>query len=478
MPPAATPTDDPAPRIGRAIIATALSAGLGVLALPPAHLHPLALIAWIPLLFALRDIGPARGLLLGLGHGLLLFGGTLVWLFEIFGPAAGALIVIMAMFTALFGLLAGLLGRHVPRGLLGALLLAVLWTGIEYVRGEWFTLRFPWITPGTALAPGALTPWIGTYGVTFAIVFGGAWAAGWARGRWTPLVGLAVLAGLGATVALNPPAPPPTDPLRIAAIQGEVLPFDEYVDLSRQAPRPLDAIVWPEYALSSDLRTIPAQMAAVDALLDETGARLLIVGSRTDHPDGAWSNTAVLIGPDGVLGAHHKNRPVHFFDDGEPGTEARAFATPIGRVASPICFDNDYAPVPRQAVVDGAELLLVPSMDAEHWTARQHAQHAELFRHRAAENGRWVVVAASSGISQFIDPHGHRVAALTDVAPGILVGEVEARAALTPFTRFGWLLGPLCAALAALIALGLLFVGIRAARSTARPPSQTPSEAQ
>ena len=472
---AATEPDPPtpAPRFSRAARrATAwmlLSALLGALAIPPTHIHLLALVAWAPLLRALRGAGPARGLLLGLGQGLLLFGATLIWLLEIFGPAAAALIMIMASFTALFGLFAGLLERHGPSGWLAAPALAVLWTGIEYFRGEVFVLRFPWITPGTALAPGALTPWIGTYGISFLLVLGGAWATGWGRGgRRMHLTGGLLLAGLAASVVLRGPAPAPQTPLRVAAIQGEILPFTEFLRLSRQVPKPVDAIVWPEYALSFDLRTSPKQLKVIDQLLDETGARTFVVGSRTDHPDGTWSNTAIAVGPDGVLGVHHKNRPVHFFDDGEPGVESRAITTPIGRIAAPICFDNDYAPVPRQAVADGAELLLVPSMDAVSWTARQHAQHAELFRHRAAENGRWVVVAASSGVSQFVDPHGHRISALTDFAPGVLVGEVELRDGLTPFTRFGWRLGPLLMLLAALQLLGLSLLGLRAARA-ARP---------
>lgn len=448
----------------------ALSAALGVAALPPYHLAGLALIAWAPLLLALRGAGPARGMLLGLGHGLLLFGGTLVWLFDLFGPAAAALIMIMAMFTALFGIVAALLERHGPRGWLAGPALAVLWTGTEYFRGELFALRFPWITPGTALPPGALTPWVGTYGLTLVIVLGGAWLAGWGRGarpegRGRTLAGGLLLLAVGASVVLRGAAPRPETPLKVAAVQGEMQPFTEYLRLSREITGPVDAIVWPEYALSFDLRTDPGALTEVEALIAETGARVLIVGSRTDHGDGTWSNTAITLGRDGPLGAHHKNRPVHFFDDGEPGDEARAIATPIGRIATPICFDNDYAPVPRAAVADGAELLLVPSMDAISWTARQHAQHAELFRHRAAENGRWVVVAASSGVSQFIDPHGQRVAALTDFEPGVLVGEVEAHSALTPYTRFGWLLGPLCSGLAALLTLVLLITTARARRA-------------
>lgn len=132
----------------------------------------------------------------------------------------------------------------------------------------------------------------------------------------------------------------------------------------------------------------------------------------------------------------------HFFDEGRPGTSAPAWETPLGQVATPICIDNDFSPVVREAVVAGAEFLLVPSMDAAHWTARQHLQHAELFRHRAAENGHWMAVASTSGLTQILDPSGRVTAALPLFEPGVLIGEISTRSPLTPFTRFGHWIGP------------------------------------
>ena len=62
-----------------------------------------------------------------------------------------------------------------------------------------------------------------------------------------------------------------------------------------------------------------------------------------------------------------------------PDAVALVFETPAGRIATPACFDCDYEAVVRQLVAAGAQLILAPSMDAQHWTARQHEQHARLF---------------------------------------------------------------------------------------------------
>ena len=74
-------------------------------------------------------------------------------------------------------------------------------------------------------------------------------------------------------------------------------------------------------------------------------------------------------------------------------------------------------------VADGAEFLVAPTMDAIHWGEKQHLQHAELFRHRAAENRRWMMVAATSGLTQVIDPNGLRVDSLPLMEEGGLGGE-------------------------------------------------------
>lgn len=80
-------------------------------------------------------------------------------------------------------------------------------------------------------------------------------------------------------------------------------------------------------------------------------------------------------------------------------------------------------------------------MDKEKWTARQHGQ---LFRHRAAENGRWLAIASTSGLSQIISYKGNTRADLPLMEDGILTGEIEALQHQTLFQREGWLFGPVC----------------------------------
>ena len=104
-------------------------------------------------------------------------------------------------------------------------------------------------------------------------------------------------------------------------------------------------------------------------------------------------------------------------------------------------------------VTNGAQVLIVPSLDAISWSARQHKQHAELFRHRAAENNRWIAVAASSGLTQIIDPHGNRIDSIPLMDEGFLIGKVALTDGRTIYNRFGWLIGWICMGIAAILLL-------------------------
>lgn len=447
------------------ILLTLLSAAMVVVAFPPIHWCWLALIAWIPFLLGLRGAGSKTSALLGLIHGMVVLSGTLIWLLEIFGPMAVLLQFILAMFTVFFAMVFNTLDRPSLSPWLGGLITAMLWAGIEHFRSEWFTLRFPWITPGTALPPNALTPLIGVYGVSFVVILAAAWLT--SKTRKTQVAGLGTLLLLGIAFLLPGNGEKTKGlALRVSAIQGEALSFDQYMELSASIPDLTHAIVWPEYALGFDLREDQEKLERIRQLMSEKEAEVFVVGSMTKHPNKTWSNTAVIVGRQSILGSHNKNRPVHFFDDGEPGKDAPAWPTPIGKIATPICFDNDYSAVPREAVANGAELLLIPSMDAEHWTARQHLQHAELFRHRAAENGRWLVVAASSGLTQVITPSGNRMDSLPLFKPGVLTAGVTTQSKLTIYTRFGWLVGPICSVASALMTIAAVVIQRRDQKRT------------
>ena len=416
-----------------------LSAVLMPLCFPPYGCWPLVLLVFLSLFLATTNTTPRRAFCLGLLQGTIGYGMTLYWFYNIFAQAAIPLFVILSLFTALFCLIFNFFTKQIKSPFLNIFFAATLWTAIEFYRSELFFLRFPWITPGSALGPTYLSSILGVYGMSFLVV---AAAAGFMCRRTIKLSVLLSLCII--SLGLFRPGlvePDEKDSLAVTIVQSEDCYLDPYITLTKMAHKESpDLIVWPEYSLPYDVRKNARDFAILTNLCAEMDA-ILVVGTKTIVGPEAkdWHNTALVLDERGVLGKYYKARPVHFFNDGIPGREFNPIQTDLGPIATPICFDCDYSGVSRKMVQLGAEYFAVPSFDAASWSVNQHLQHSLLFRLRAAENGRWLACASSSGVSQVIDPHGNVRRSLPLMEKGVMTYRIGRSRHRTIFTRMGWL---------------------------------------
>lgn len=391
------------------------------------------------LLLALQGQHGTRARTIGFLHGLVAYSAGLSWLYEIFGVMVIALWFVLAAFHALF---AEMLSRAVTRGMSGWLLAAFAvanWSAWEFIRAEVFPLKFPWMTVGLAIGPNRLLPWIGVYGVGAVIVSSIFLLV---AGRWKAALVPAALCLVAWATVSNKPVSPPNDSMSvsIAGLQWENIPITDYIQHTKELPDDIRYVVWPEYAVPFDIRANKRDWNHLLRLCRERDITLTFGTQRHHGPERGWSNIALTIDANGVCGEHNKVHTVHFFDDGNPGRTALPVDTRHGKIGTPVCFDCDYEGVTRRMTNAGAEMFIVPIMDAQSWTARQHDQHAELFRIRACENGRWMFVCATSGVSQVIDPQGRVLARMAALDQGALIGTIHRETKLTFYTRFGWLI--------------------------------------
>jgi apolipoprotein N-acyltransferase len=406
------------------------------LAYPPLGWRWLVLPGLAGLLITLQGQHGTRARALGFLHGMAVYSLGLSWLYEIFGTLVVVLWFVLAAFHALF---AEMQSRAVARGMEGwklVLFTVINWCGWEFIRAELFPLRFPWMTPGLAIGPNRLLPWIGVYGVGALVLL---LVVLLVSRRWK--LALLPAAVLGAAIAMvsREPAPEAADPMsvKVAGVQMEGVSLTEFIKATEKLPPDVRYVVWPEYAVPYDIRLNARDWKLVRELCEKRNITLTF-GTKLDlGPGEGWSNIALTIDPDGTRGEHRKVHTVHFFDDGKPGKTALPVPTRHGDVGTPVCFDCDYERVTRKMSAAGAEMFIVPIMDAESWTARQHDQHAELFRIRACENGRWMFVCGTSGVSQIIDPQGQLHGRMAALEQGILTGMIKRESALTFYTRFG-----------------------------------------
>jgi len=131
---------------------------------------------------------------------------------------------------------------------------------------------------------------------------------------------------------------------------------------------------------------------------------LHIVGGLPEHAQGRLFNTAVLVGPSGVLGAYRKAHLYHFergiFSPGDAGFQA--WDTPLGRLGVLICYDLRFAEAVRVLLLGGAEVLCVPTTwtdrgKPEPWDARGWCGANYLAAGHAYGNRLWVACADRAG---------------------------------------------------------------------------------
>jgi apolipoprotein N-acyltransferase len=150
-----------------------------------------------------------------------------------------------------------------------------------------------------------------------------------------------------------------------------------------------------------------------------------------------------VIGPTGeIVFQQAKAQPIQFFKDGLPAPQQKVWDSPWGRVGICICYDLSYTHLLDRLARQGAQAILVPTMDVEEWGLYQHRLHARVAPMRAAEYRVPVFRLASSGISQLAGPGGEL--AQTKEFPGmgeVLAGTLRlAGAARRPLDR--WLVWP------------------------------------
>lgn len=407
-------------------------------AFPPYGWWPLAVVSVAVLngFLYYNHVSAVHGLMAGFWWGMLAFGTGLSWMWNIFGPLSLLLWGMLAVFPAAFGWVVALAWQRRLKGWRMALFIALAWTGTEFVRCELMPLRFPWMNLGLALEPWPLVSWVGVYGLGFvsmlcvaAFLF-----AGKTGGAALTLLMIVLIDAQIVSQRTNP-----LPQVKVVAVQAEAAATETYMKLANKAPAETQLIVWPENTIPNDVRNVAkSELAKVQAFALQRKA-LLVFGTHTRLEGPKWQNTALTIDGSNVLGEHGKNHPVHLFNDGEHGKTAQPVLTPLGKIGTPICFDCDFHDVVRKMTLAGAEFFAVPSMDAAGWPARQHIQHSQLFRVRAAENHRSMVVAASSGVSQIIDSKGTVIQSLAPLKSGIISGSIERRNDLTFYTRTGWL---------------------------------------
>jgi apolipoprotein N-acyltransferase len=196
-------------------------------------------------------------------------------------------------------------------------------------------------------------------------------------------------------------------------------------------------VVWPEMALAFDPQVEHTQQLQSLAVETQT---YIVIGYVLDS-DRGFQNEATVLAPSGeFLGIYGNTHPTVF--SGEPPTvdnhDYPVYDTPLGKLATMICFDADFTDVARGLSRYGAQVIADPSLFGPSIAKMPYTQIV----FRAIENRTAIVMADVAYNSAIVDPYGH-VLELVITPKGsqaTLITDVPLGIGNTLYSRFGdWL---------------------------------------
>jgi apolipoprotein N-acyltransferase len=252
-----------------------------------------------------------------------------------------------------------------------------------------------------------------------------------------------------------------------------------YADLSKQAAQNVDLLIWPEAATPFLFEREPAYQGEVLQIARDAQSPLLFGSPALRHERYGTPyllNSAYLLTPSGkVAGRYDKRHLVPFGEyiplrtllffldklvvgigDFKTGTGPLTLTlqndtsnlTPRFGVA--ICFEVIFPDEVRQRVKEGADFLVTITNDAWFGESVAPYQHFGMVVFRAVENRTAFARAANTGISGFIAPDGHILAATPIFTQEALTGTIPFRRTTTFYTTFGDVFAWACVIIATL----------------------------
>jgi apolipoprotein N-acyltransferase len=456
------------------------------LAFPPFNLGAVALVALVPWFVLWSRLSWTQAFWWGWFAGTILFLTVLYWtsltVFEYVGAwsalALGLLCGLEGLAVAATAVTASLVGRGEFR-LTSLFALPAAWLLFESVRTSG-SLGVPFGELGLVAAHATwllpLAAFGGVYLLTMVVALANAAVAALfsrhARLRTAGALMLVALAIVTAVTRIHANSALAPTALRVAVAQGDVEQKSKwtpetsvrsqavYAALTRKAvSRGAKVVVWPETAITESALQDESQVKRLAALTTATHVWILAGALDSPTPDGYY-NALLDIAPDGsIRGVYHKHMLVPFaeylpFDYLLRRIPVMGSASNFLRGPGPhvlqaagyrwgplICYESAFAPYARATANAGSDVLVIATDDAWFNGTPEPYQHADAAVIEAVATGRWVVRAASTGISEIIDPHGSIVTQLGVGEQGIVIGDVG-KGITTPYDRdgVGWLL--------------------------------------
>jgi len=437
------------------VILPILAAGLLSLSFSSFNLWLFAWFGFVPLLISLEKKSFPRSFIIGYFCGIVFWSLTIYWLIHVTLLGQIVLILYLAVYFGAFGCIV-YLSRFLPPGA-SLFFIPCSWVLLEYIRSYLFT-GFPWAQAGFSqysnLPAIQIADITGSWGVSFlvALTNTGLYLAlrkRLKRGAYLICAGVLFLSLAYGFYRLSykPALCPGKDLVKVSVVQGNIpqdLKWDkqaadgilnDYIALTYAAAKDgAGLIIWPEASVpflwGEDIAD--AQFRQVFSLAGQLKVSLLV--GAVSRSGKAYFNSALFVNnlgqPAGIYNKLHlvpfgeyvpfKNtfpflQTIAPIGDIEPGREYTIFEQPAD-FAVLICFEDLFPELSREFIKRGASFLVNITNDAWYKEGSAPYQHFAASVFRAVENHVYLVRAANTGISGFIDPSGRPLSIVQDAA--------------------------------------------------------------
>lgn len=453
----------------------------------------LALIGYLPLVYATRDSTPARAFKLFFFSTVLQYMATLYWLtiaMTVFGHlnwfVSG---IALALLSALIGAYlggAGALSRYIsihtpiPYWLVFAMSLCLT----EYLRDYGFIGSFPWGSSGYSLIS---TPILmqsasifGVYGLVFCIGLINSSLA--LRKFWVAGLILATMLVYGQW-RLSSYDPTVLPKVKVALLQGNIEQgiknqsalygtdiLERYRLLQNQAVAAgSELVIWPESSYPYRLSLEEPHFVPIGNL-----APVNIISALSEDRQNQFYNSAYILNAQAeILGRFDKNHLVPFgeyvpwpfnsvaqklvpnlgeFARGRQLEPVTANGIPL---AITVCYEGVFPNISRNFVRKGATLLVNVTNDAWYGFSAGPYQHLGMYQMRSVETGRSFARATNTGVSAWVDPRGNLHQTTPLYEEDLVIAYVPLSSETTFYTKTGDFV-PLACGIILLLALMLI----------------------
>ena len=195
------------------------------------------------------------------------------------------------------------------------------------------------------------------------------------------------------------------EPVKVAAVQieprlhkenGTLKKFYSYLESAAREGASL--VVFPELSLTGLMKataeTVPGPSTEALSVKTKEYNVYVVTGMLEKHKE-KFYNTAVLIGPSGIIGKYRKIHPWYPSESQipvQPGDLGYpVFSTDIGKIGMMICYDAWFPEPTRVLALGGVDMIAFPTQTG------LHSCFDYILRTRALENHVWIIGANGVG---------------------------------------------------------------------------------